>query len=95
MAISIPYSDSSPRSVYEAIFSGCCVAVTDLDWVHEMPLLMQSRCLKVNLNNQNWLSDAIHEAEKIVATPFKPSQEIYEIYDQESSMKKLSERIYC
>ncbi len=36
ICISIPDSDSSPRSVWEAMASGCACVVSDLPWVHEL-----------------------------------------------------------
>jgi glycosyltransferase involved in cell wall biosynthesis len=36
VCLSIPSSDSSPRSVWEAMASGCPVVVSDLPWVHEL-----------------------------------------------------------
>jgi glycosyltransferase involved in cell wall biosynthesis len=36
VCVSIPSSDSSPRSVWEAMACGCPVVVSDLPWVHEL-----------------------------------------------------------
>jgi L-malate glycosyltransferase len=36
VCVSIPASDSSPRSVWEAMACGCPVVVSDLPWVHEL-----------------------------------------------------------
>ena len=36
VCLSIPSSDSSPRSVWEAMACGCPVVVSDLPWVHEL-----------------------------------------------------------
>jgi glycosyltransferase involved in cell wall biosynthesis len=36
ICISIPNSDSSPRSVWEAMASGCACVVSDLPWAHEL-----------------------------------------------------------
>ncbi len=36
VCVSIPSSDSSPRSVWEAMACGCPVIVSDLPWVHEL-----------------------------------------------------------
>jgi glycosyltransferase involved in cell wall biosynthesis len=35
VAVSIPSSDSSPRSVWESLASGLPTVVSDLPWVHE------------------------------------------------------------
>jgi glycosyltransferase involved in cell wall biosynthesis len=36
VTVSVPRSDSSPRSVWEAMASGSAVVVSDLPWVHEL-----------------------------------------------------------
>jgi len=36
VCVSIPSSDSSPRSVWEAMACGCPVVISDLQWVHEL-----------------------------------------------------------
>jgi glycosyltransferase involved in cell wall biosynthesis len=36
ICISIPDSDSSPRSVWEAMASGCACVISDLPWAHEL-----------------------------------------------------------
>ena len=36
VCVSIPSSDSSPRSVWEAMACGCPVVVSDLPWVREL-----------------------------------------------------------
>jgi glycosyltransferase involved in cell wall biosynthesis len=36
VCVSIPSSDSSPRSVWEAMACGCACVISDLPWVHEL-----------------------------------------------------------
>jgi glycosyltransferase involved in cell wall biosynthesis len=36
ICVSIPDSDSSPRSVWEAMASGCACVISDLPWAHEL-----------------------------------------------------------
>jgi glycosyltransferase involved in cell wall biosynthesis len=36
VCVSIPSSDSSPRSVWEAMACGCACVLSDLPWVHEL-----------------------------------------------------------
>ena len=36
VTVSIPSSDSSPRSVWEAMASGSATVLSDLPWVHEL-----------------------------------------------------------
>ena len=43
LAISVPNSDSSPKSVYEAMFCGKPVIISDLEWSYE--LLDQFECV--------------------------------------------------
>jgi len=45
LVISIPLSDSSPRSVYESIFCGCAVAVTYNPWIDNLPSCMKKKAL--------------------------------------------------
>ena len=58
VVISVPSSDSSPKSVYEAMFCGRPVIITDLEWSHE--ILQESECVcRVKVNDANGLSDSI------------------------------------
>ncbi len=58
LIISIPNSDSSPKTVYEAMFCGKIVIVSDLDWVYET--LDDKDCIiKVDQNNLENIKEAI------------------------------------
>jgi len=58
IVISVPDSDSSPKSVYEAMFCGKAIIVTDLAWSYEF--LGQEECfLRVKPKNEIDLSEAI------------------------------------
>jgi len=94
LAISIPESDSSPRSVYEAIFCGCCVAVTYNPWIDSLPNCMRSRVFIADINDDSWLEKAINHAEIVIKEPFVPSEEALGIFDQEKSMRKVAEFFY-
>ncbi len=94
LAISIPISDSSPRSVYEAIFCGCLVAVTESQWVLDLPKCMASRVFVVNLTSACWLSDALAFAEQHKGTQYIPSEEALNKFDQMESARFLMEHIY-
>lgn len=94
LAISIPISDSSPRSVYEAIFSGCAVAVTKSGWVDELPDCMRARVILVSLDDDNWLDKAIEVSQRIVSIPFVPSQEAFSKYDEFECMKHICDEFY-
>lgn len=93
LVVSIPYSDSSPRSVYEAIFCGAVVAVTKSKYIEQLPNCMRNRLIIIDLNNQNWLSDACMKASIIKNNSFKPSEEATLMFDQFYSYKIL-ENIY-
>jgi hypothetical protein len=94
LAISIPESDSSPRSVYESVFSGCCVAVTYNPWIESVPECIRRRIVVVNLSNAGWLIDAIDAAKTIASTPYIPSEAALEMFDQERSMRKVARTYY-
>lgn len=94
LAVSIPESDSSPRTVYEAIFCGCCVAVTYATWIGALPDCMRARLYLVDLNNSHWFDEAIEFAKRVTANPYIPSRLALEIYDQEEAMKMVCNTIY-
>lgn len=94
LVISIPESDSSPRSVYEAIFAGCCVAVAYSPWVDSLPECMRKRIVVVNLLDELWLENVLIAAKAITAVNYVPSQAALIEYDQYESMKKVCREIY-
>jgi hypothetical protein len=94
LVVSIPQSDSSPRSVYEAIFCGCCLAVTEAPWVDHLPSCMRSRLVIVDLASDEWLADAWKAALRITAVPYSPSEEALDLFDQQRSMRRIYEEIY-
>ena len=94
LVVSIPESDSSPRSVYEAIFCGCCVAMTYNSWVEDLPSCMQSRLHLVDLNDVNWFSKALDRARTITQVPYKPSEEALELFDEKRSLRRLANLCY-
>ena len=58
LVISVPSSDSSPKSVYEAMFCGKPVIISDLEWSHE--LLDELECVcRVDVRNAGQLSNSI------------------------------------
>ena len=94
LVISIPKSDSSPRSVYEAIFLGCCVAVTYNRWIDSLPDCMKNRLYIVDLEDELWFEKALKYARKITNSKYVPSSEAVELFDQNVSLKKLIKSIY-
>jgi len=95
LAISIPVSDSSPRSVYEAIFCGCCVAVTYSPWIDALPDCMRSRLFIVDVEDSLWLDKAIAHAESITKEPYRPSTAALNLFDQATSLKTVADLFYC
>jgi len=94
LAISIPASDSSPRSVYEAIFCGCCVAVTYNTWIDSLPACMKSRLFIVDLEDNDWIDKAIEYANLITKTPYKPSEIALDMFDERRTMKTVADLFY-
>jgi hypothetical protein len=90
LVFSIPLSDSSPRSVYEAIFCGCCVAVTYNTYIDTLPACMKARLFVVNLAEKDWFDKAIAYSSQITKTPYEPSEEALDLFDQKKSMEKVS-----
>ena len=94
LAVSIPISDSSPRTVYEAIFCGCFVAATKGDWINYLPPCMAARVIVVDLASKTWLRDAIDLASANSHLKYTPSLEALEVYDQKASSRKYYRDIY-
>lgn len=94
LAISIPESDSSPRGVYEAIFCGCCVAVTDNLWINSLPFCMRKRLIIVDIDDKLWFENALNHAESVIKTPYIPSKKALEMFDQRKSMHIAAKLFY-
>jgi len=94
LVVSIPASDSSPRSVYEGIFCGCCVAVTPNDYIMDLPACMRGRLCIVDLNDPNWLKDAIKHAREVTKSPYHPSEDALDRFDQMRSLKRVASLCY-
>ena len=65
LVISVPSSDSSPKSVYEAMFCGKPVIISDLEWSHELLYELDCVC-RVDVGNADQLSETII---KIISDP--------------------------
>lgn len=94
LVISIPVSDSSPRSVYEAIFCGCFVATTNGEWISQLPECMASRVIVIDTQSETWLQDAINYADLNTNCPYIPSSHALELFDQKRSMLRFIDDIY-
>lgn len=94
LAISIPRSDSSPRSVYEAIFAGACVAATRAPWYEILPPCMKARIFIVDLEQDGWLDSALDFATQRRGQAYVPSPEAIEMFSQSRSMARAIGAIY-
>ena len=94
LVISIPSSDSSPRSVYEAIFSGCCVAITHNPWIDLLPECMRVRIYVADLSNEAWFTEALDYARLVTQEPFSPTEEALDLFDENRSLKQIVEKFY-
>lgn len=93
LVFSIPFSDSSPRSVYEAIFCGCIVAITREEYFENLPECMKSRIVLVDLKKSNWFDYAIQEANEISKFSYVPSTEALRAYNQNNSFNYIAQLI--
>lgn len=94
LVISIPMSDSSPRSVYEAIFCGAFVAVTEGRWISLLSACMAARLIVVDTRSQTWLHDALDYAARNADKPYVPSPAALELFDQKRAMRRFYNEIY-
>lgn len=94
LVVSIPESDSSPRSVYEAVFCGCCVAVTFNPWIEILPDCMRARLVVVDLADGQWFEHAMARAKEVAAIPYEPSPAALDLFDQERSMRRVVDSCY-
>ena len=94
ITFSIPFSDSSPRSVYEAIFCGSCVAITYSKYIDALPKSMRSRVYIVDLNNLNWFDDAIRFGKEKSKIPFSPCNIALNNYDEYRSICTVTDLLY-
>lgn len=94
LVISIPISDSSPRSVYEAIFCGSPVVISYNSYYEALPDCMKSRIVIVDLSNKNWFADAVNKAIIINQKPYIPTKLALETFDQKESFKKLQKLLF-
>jgi len=94
LTISIPESDSSPRSVYEAIFSGSFVATVKNGWIDALPECMKERLFIVDIEDDSWLNKALDFAQKNAQRKFVPSEKAVDLFDQYRSVGKAIEMLY-
>ena len=94
LVISIPVSDSSPRSVYESIFAGSAVALTYSPFLEELPPCMKRRIYVADLDNSSWFSEAVTFANSVTQVRYIPSDEALEMCDQTRTMGRIRRELY-
>ena len=94
LVVSIPASDSSPRSVYESIFCGCCVATTYSPWVDALPPSMRDRIFLVDLDDPDWFSRACAFARRKVVQSFEPDSIALSMFDEDQSLRRVVRQYY-
>lgn len=91
LVVSVPFSDSSPRSVYESIFCGAIVAIVDNPYFEALPACMKKRIIKVNVEDRQWLEKAYEQSLELAKTNYVPSEEALDTFDQRRSFLKMKE----
>jgi len=93
IAISIPISDSSPRSVYEAIYCGCIVIVRYNQYLEDLPACMLERIVVTDCAG-DWFDVAYEKASEKCKTPFYPTLNADEMYDQKLSFPRVLDSLF-
>lgn len=94
LVVSIPSSDSSPRSVYESIFAGAAVAISYAAYYNELPDCMKERIILVDIEKPDWLQSALAKAEEITANRYIPSTQALDMCDENKTIQKIINDIY-
>lgn len=89
LTFSIPSSDSSPRSVYEAIFCGSPVCISYHSYYDLLPDCMKERIIVVDVDDDKWFKFATKEAKRISKKEFIADQNVLEQFDQRKSFQKI------
>ncbi|WP_066801071.1 glycosyltransferase [Sphingomonas soli] len=91
--VSIPESDSSPRSVYEAIFAGAAALCAPAQYIEALPECMRARVIVVDVTQADWLGKGVALAKEIVKNPYIPSEAALVAFDQRKSMARCLQLI--
>lgn len=94
LIISIPESDSSPRSVYESVFCGAAVAIEYNSYYELLPECMKKRIIIVKTADKDWFDKAIISASEILKNKYTPSAEALKLFDQRESFKILEKLLF-
>ncbi|MCH7535821.1 MAG: glycosyltransferase [Bacteroidetes bacterium] len=95
LVISIPQSDSSPRSVYEAVFCGCAVAITYHSFYDVLPQCMKTRIVLIDLDDEDWLDKAVKNSDDITSVRYCPSDQALTMFDQRRSFKEMEKLLFA
>ncbi|MBX3565275.1 MAG: glycosyltransferase [Sphingomonas sp.] len=87
--VSIPESDSSPRSVYEAIFAGAAALCSPSRYIESLPACMRARIVTIDIAEADWLARGLAQAQEIVRSAYRPSEAALTTFDQLRSMEKM------
>ncbi len=93
IVFSIPESDSSPRSVYEAIFLGCVVIIVENTYYNDLPECIQNRIILTDVEKKGWFREAVDMALQKYNESFQISNEVENLFDQEHSLITVYEMI--
>jgi hypothetical protein len=55
---------------------------------------MRARVIVVEISMQHWFDDALRAARQICSTPFIPSREALELFDENEAMKMVCRKFY-
>ena len=88
---SIPSSDSSPRSVYEAIFCGCVVVCTYNPYLENLSENLRKRIVIIDISSNNWFDQCIEEVENIYLNDFQPTLDDITKFSQTENSKIMYE----
>jgi len=94
LVITIPESDSSPRSIYESIFLGCSIVTTYNPWIDSVTKCMRERILIVDLADEKWFEKGIEFGKRMKEIPYVISDEALELFDQDKSIKRAIDLLY-
>lgn len=88
IVFSIPLSDSSPRTVYEAIFCGAIVVTTYHQFIDSLSEEMQSRIIVIDLKDEMWL-DRVFSRYQNLDHRYSPNHDDLMKFDQDLSFPNL------
>lgn len=90
LVISIPNSDSSPRSVFESIFCGCIVAISYNQYYEQLPESLKARILIVDLGQKDWFATTVFKSNELQKSSFNPCRDALRLFDQERTIETMA-----